>query len=378
CCRSKLRRSWPHAMIQFVRITSATQDQQERNRAMKTPMKLLVLVSMIVTGNLVLANDDVEVIATIEGNKGPGFRPAANVMGGVGPKHVVDFTISGFTVHDKGNGAVLRHWTQREFWRRVEPANTLIPQADANDPWMVYDSLSDRWFAVAAGTHPGDSFLAVSASSDPTQTWRGTQLPLPKIDPGLKIGVDKHGVYISCANGLQDPTKALDLYVIPKADAIAASGPVLTRAQNLSGLIYSAVPAVDLDPSKASDSPAVLINNEFGGPTCGKLFLYRVTWKDSKATISEAKTIRLSRDYATPRMHGVQPEGGVKLVQAGGRRNQCAFVRGGSVFSCNGAQRTADSRPGILWYKVRIKDGALLQEGFIDSPNCDYLYPSLA
>jgi hypothetical protein len=339
---------------------------------------ILGLIAITQSGSFALTKVAVEVITYFEGTKGPGFKPAANVMGGVGPKHVVDFTIGGFTVHDKATGKVLRHWTQREFWSRVEPAKTLIPEKDANDPWMVYDSISERWFAVVAGTHPGVSFLAVSSSSDPLQTWRGTQLPLPKIDPGLKIGVDKNGVYITCANGSPDPTKALDLYVIPRADAIAPNGPVLVRARTFAGLIYSAVPAVDLDPSKSSDSPAVLINNEFGGPTCGKLFLYRVTWKDSKATISEPKTIRLSREYATPRMHGVQPKGGVKLVQAGGRRNQCAFVHGGSVFSCNGAQRTADSRPGILWYEVRIKDGALLQEGFIDSPDCDYLYPSLA
>src|SRR5262245_15240157 len=273
---------------------------------------------MALAGNFVLAADDVEVISKFEGNKGPGFKPAANVMGGVGPKHVVDFTISGFTIHDKMTGKVLRHWTQREFWSRVEPAKTLNPQADANDPWMVYDSISDRWFAVVAGTHPGDSFLAVSTSSDPMQTWRGTQLPLPKIDPGLKIGVDKHGVYISCANGSPDPAKALDLYVIPKADAVAQDGPVLANAQPLSGLIYSAVPAVDLDSSKAGNAPAVLLNNEFGGPTCNKLFLYRVTWNGNKAAISEAQIIPLSRAYSTPRMQGVQPEGGVKLVQAGG------------------------------------------------------------
>src|SRR5262245_59908491 len=315
------------AVAGAIRTSRGRKTVKKGIKVVKSLMTLVFLLSMTVAGNFVLADDDVEVISTFEGNKGPGFKPAANVMGGVGPKHVVDFTISGFTVHDKATGAVLRHWTQREFWSRVEPANSLVPQADANDPWMMYDSLSDRWLAVAAGTHPGDSFLAVSSSSDPTQDWRGTQLPLPKIDPGLKIGVDKNGVYISCANGSPDPTKALDLYVIPKADVIAQKGPVLVRAQTLSGLIYSAVPAVDLDPSKSSDSPAVLINNEFGGPTCGKLFLYRVTWKDSKATISEAKTIRLSREYATPRMHGIQPENGVKLVQAGGRRNQCAFVQ---------------------------------------------------
>jgi hypothetical protein len=77
-------------------------------------------------------------------------------------------------------------------------------------------------------------------------------------------------------------------------------------------------------------------------------------------------------------MEGIQPEGGVRLVQSGGRRNNCAFARGGSVFGCNGAQRKADSRPGILWYEVRIRDGVVLQEGLVDDPDCDYLYPSMA
>jgi len=344
----------------------------------KTFKVILAVMAMIATGTVAQADDHLEVITAFEGNRGPGFKPAANVMGGVGPRHVVDFTIGGFTVHDKTTGAVIRHLTQHEFWSQVEPAKTLKPQADANDPWMVYDSLSNRWLAAAAGVHPGDSFLAVSVSSDPTQGWKGVELPLPKIDPGLKIGVDQHGVYISCANGSPDPMQGLDLYVIPKADVIAADGPSLTNAQMFTKLVYAAVPAVDLDPTKANHAPAILINNEFGGLTCSRLFLYRITWNGLKATISDAQPIPLSRPYATPRMQGKQPQGGIQLVQAGGRRNYSAFVHKGSVFSCNGAQRTADSRPGILWYEVRISDGALLQEGFVDSPDCDYLYPSLA
>ncbi len=108
------------------------------------------------------------------------------------------------------------------------------------------------------------------------------------------------------------------------------------------------------------------------------MYLYRINWTGTRADISKAQTIPLSRAYAVPRMEGLQPDGGVKLLQAGGRRNNCAFVHNGSVFSCNGAQRKADSRPGILWYEVRIEDGALLQEGFVDSADCDYLYPSIA
>jgi len=344
---------------------------------MKLP--IVVLGLLVAVGICCAAHGaDLEIVSTFEGNRGPGWKSAANVMGGVGPKHVVDFTIGGFTVHDKATGKVLRHLTQREFWQQVEPAGSLVPVKDANDPWMVLDPLSERWFGTIAGTDPGDCFLAVSTSANPMQPWKGTKLPLPPHDPGMKIGVDRNALYISCANGSANPAEALDLYVLPKADAIAPGGPVLTHAQNLTKLIYAAFPAVNVEAEQPANSPAVLLNNEFGGPTCSKLYLYRITWAGPRATISDAQTIPLSKAYAVPRMEGLQPDGGVKLVQAGGRRNNCACVHGGSVFSCNGAQRTADSRPGILWYEVRIRDGVLLQEGFVDSPDCDYLYPSLA
>ena len=87
---------------------------------------------------------DVEVVCAFEGNRGPGWKAAANVMGAVGPRHVVDFTEGGFTVHDKATGKVRRHLSQHEFWSQVEPAGSVVPQKDANDPWMVYPSGSFR------------------------------------------------------------------------------------------------------------------------------------------------------------------------------------------------------------------------------------------
>jgi hypothetical protein len=78
-------------------------------------------------------------------------------------------------------------------------------------------------------------------------------------------------------------------------------------------------------------------------------------------------------------MEAFQPPPGPKLrAGGGGRRIDSAIVRNGSVFGCNGAKRTPESRPGILWYEVRIKDGALVQEGFVDSPDRDFIFPSVA
>ena len=160
---------------------------------MKRSIVLRGLLAVASTSVLARAAD-VQVVWSFEGNKGPGWKAAANVMGAVGPSHVVDFTEGGFTVHDKATGKVLRHFSQHEFWSQVEPAGSIVPQKDANDPWMVYDPLSQRWFATSAGTSPGVPFLAVSVSSDPTRSWKGVKLPLPQIDPGMKIGVDKKGL----------------------------------------------------------------------------------------------------------------------------------------------------------------------------------------
>src|SRR5262249_8177666 len=61
-----------------------------------------------------------------------------------------------------------------------------------------------------------------------------------------------------------------------------------------------------------------------------------------------------------------------------GRRTLCVYQHGGSLFTCNEAKRTIDSLWGLFGCEIRAKDGALLQEGFVDAPDCDYLVPSLA
>jgi hypothetical protein len=133
---------------------------------------------------------------------------------------------------------------------------------------------------------------------------------------------------------------------------------------------------------KAPDEPAVLLHREFGN-TAGKLYMYKITWSGRKASISKVQSIPLSKTYQSPneaskQFQAVQPAPGLKLRADEGRRTLSVFAHGGSVFGCNAAKRTVDARCGILWYEVRVRDGALLQEGFVDSPDCDYLVPALA
>lgn len=324
------------------------------------------------------------IVKTFPADFGPSHKDHPDEAGAVGPDHVVDFDDVNFVVHDKATGRVLVKKTQEKFWAEVEPANTLI--LDPNDPRILFDPLSNRWFAVntgkIAGTRTANGYLAVSTSSDPTKPWKGVKLPMPPQDLGFKLGVDKNGLYACYINQTGNVSTMHDCIAIPKADAIAPGGPDLSHLNTFHNLQIESFPATDLNPNKAPTDPEVLLNKEFGN-NAGKLYFYKITWAGTKASISDVQTIPLGKIFVTPngaslQNQALQPAPGGKLRADEGRRTICVFAHGGSVFGCNEAKRTVDSRPGILWYEVRVKDGALLQEGFVDDPDHDYLCPSLA
>ena len=320
------------------------------------------------------------VLTTFPGDSGPGPKDNPDNTGAVGPNHVVDFTNMNVAVHDKKRGQVIEQMTQSEFWKRVKPGFNL-PRL--NDPRLLYDPLSRRWFGVIAELKGASSgYLAVSESSDPTKGWNGVKLPMVPTDVGMKLGLDKNGLYITFIVMTGDTHTMHSCYAIPKADAIAPGGPSLAHLQTFPNLEIDSFPATDLDPNKPADEPAILLNREFGN-SFSKMYLYRITWAGQSASISKAQTIPLSKTYVTPngaslQNQATQPAPGGKLRADEARRTTCVYAQGGRVFSCNEAKRTSRSRCGVFWCEIRAKDGMLVQEGFVDDPDRDYLVPSLA
>jgi hypothetical protein len=341
----------------------------------------LALVALLLAPMPAVRAADVTIVRSFPADKGPGYRkPAPDAAGAVGPHHAVVLDDRAFVVVDKATGKVVKDLTQHDFWLGVQPVHTLDLQA--NDPRILYDPLSGRWVAWVQGVGPMNGYLAVSATSDPTGPWKGVKFPIPPHNYGAKAGLDKNGFYLTLHNGNNDTHKAHTCYAIPKADLIAPNGPDLSHMQAFPNLEIESFPATDLDPDKAPDAPEVLLNKEFGN-VAGKLFMYKITWSGTKASISDVQTIPLSKTYSTPNAsveegRAVQPAPGGKLRADEPRRTDCVFAHGGSIFGCNGAKRGLETRPGILWYEVRVSDGALLQEGLVDDPTCDYLNPSLA
>ncbi|HVX14745.1 MAG TPA: hypothetical protein VHC22_26385 [Pirellulales bacterium] len=346
-------------------------------------MKLAVLALSAVLFPLMpsVRAAEVAVVKSFPADKGPGYRkPAPDAAGAVGPHHAVVLDDRAFVVLEKATGKVVKDVTQHDFWLGVDPVGTL--DLHANDPRILYDPLSGRWIAWVQGIDPMNGYLAVSATSDPAGQWKGVKFPTPPHNYGAKAGLDKNGLYLTLHNGHDSLHKAHTCYAIPKADLIAANGPDLSHLQAFADLEIESFPAMDLDPDKAPDAPEVLLNKEFGN-VADKLHMYKITWSGTRASIYAVQTIPLSTTYQTPSASieaskAVQPAPGGKLRADEPRRTDCVFAHGGSVFGCNGAKRSLETRPGILWYEVRVSDGALLQEGLVDDSTCDYLNPSLA
>src|SRR5579863_360029 len=332
-------------------------------------MRAAFSVALLLLLTPALCATDVTIVRNFPADKGPGFRkPAPDVAAVVGPQHAATLDDRAFVVVEKATGKVVKDLTQHEFWLSVQPQNTLDLQA--NDPRILYDPISGRWIAWVQGIDPMHGYLAVSTTADPTGTWKGLKFPIPPHNFGAKAGLDKNGFYLTLHNGNNDTHKAHTCYAIPKADLIAPSGPDLSHMQVFADLEIECFPAMDLNPDKAPDAPQVLLNKEFGN-VAGKLYLYKITWSGTKASISDVQTILLSKTYSTPNASveegkAIQPAPGVKLRADEPRRTDCVFAHRGSVFGCNGAKHSLETRPGILWYEVRVSDGALLQEGLVD------------
>ena len=339
----------------------------------------LFFVCLSLMPAVVLAQE-VTVLRSFPGDSGPGPKDNPDNTGGVGPSHVVDCTDVNIVIHDKQTGEVMKRMTQTEFWKNAQPGFTL---PTLNDPRMTYDPLARRWYTVVqAQSGSPHGFLAVAASLDPTQGWKGVKLPMAPANLGMKLGFDKYGVYITFIMMTGDTHTMHGCFAIPKADAIAAGGPDLAHLQSFSNLEIESFPATDIDPNKSTNAPEIILNREFGN-SFSKMYMYKLTWSGTTATISKAQTIRLSRTYESPngaslRNQAVQPAPGARLRADEARRTTCVYAHGGSIFSCNSAKQTVTSRCGVFWCEIRASDGALLQEGFVDAPDRDYLAPSLA
>ncbi len=105
-----------------------------------------------------------------------------DTMGAVGPRHVVQLINGEFVVFDKTTGAQVERRPLDSFW--TTRAGLAIVNNGRFDPRIVYDPVSERWFALSIhGVIDADNnnvneaannfFVARTDTDDPTGDWDG-------------------------------------------------------------------------------------------------------------------------------------------------------------------------------------------------------------
>ncbi|MCY2934306.1 MAG: hypothetical protein NT172_09125, partial [Planctomycetota bacterium] len=98
-----------------------------------------------------------------------------DTMGSIGPNHYAQFLNGSFNVYNRTTGANLVSKTDTAFWQGVTGISYFDYAPGLGDPRIIYDSLSDRWFALQININfSGNKVLvARSNTNDPTGGWKG-------------------------------------------------------------------------------------------------------------------------------------------------------------------------------------------------------------
>ena len=129
----------------------------------------------------------------------------ADGNGAIGPNHFVEFINGRFSVYSKTTGVRVKTSDDVTFWSRA--GVTIAANFGISDPRVIYDVYSSRWFACMVDfnrSSPGSAnhfLVAVSATSDPTGTWRGLSFSPDTATSFFAdfptLGLDANGLYIS-------------------------------------------------------------------------------------------------------------------------------------------------------------------------------------
>ena len=313
--------------------------------------------------------------------------------GAVGPAHFVELINGRFAVFDKATGSPVQSFTDVTFWSR---AGVTIPARWAvTDPRLVYDPVSQRWFAVqidfdTLGMINSNHFLlAISSTADPAGTWTGMAITA---DPTLSttadfptLGVDSNGVYL--AGSMFDTGGNLvssALISIPKTNLLAANPSVagMTRFANLSlaerGIILQ--PAVALDGSGGANILSTaslgvdLTTGNFVTNTTLVTFAVQNAADQNGATLGSSSVLTVP-EYTAP-LDPPQPDGTTNLADGDARFSAAVYRVGAVLYAVHNTE--VDGRAALRWYRIAADTSAVLESGTISDPVLDLFYPSIA
>src|SRR5581483_2342203 len=163
------------------------------------------------------------------------WRPSDMGMA-IGPSHIVQIVNGSYGVFDR-SGSPLAISDINSFWQSAGIANPVNPGEIVFDPRVVFDPVSQRFFATGDTFGNGTSnqvYLAVSNTSNPLDGWRAVAFTAGAgFASGFAdfptLGFDRNGVYIGTDNfDNESAARSISIFSIPKADLLSTT-PSLSR-----------------------------------------------------------------------------------------------------------------------------------------------------
>jgi hypothetical protein len=317
-------------------------------------------------------------------------------MGAIGPNHYVEFINGVFAIYNKSTGTLITgsKVSDSTFWKSTVGISNTFTDPGLSDPRIIYDPASQRWFALEIniastlnGTNNNSVLLGISATSDPTGTWKGVTF---LADSGFgdfpTLGLDANAVYIG-TNDFSDntPTGSLtgvSLFSIPKTDLTASTPTLADMTPNRD--ISIPIPPPNPPPQVGF---ALQGATDFGSSTHGTIIAidaylsstidrYTVTNPGLPgASLSGPTQISVATTSPTPAAQ--QPDGQTPDLDTGGTRFSSSVYQVGNLLYM--AHTTGfNGRSAIRWTILNETTNAVVTEGTISDPNFDFFYPSIA
>jgi hypothetical protein len=325
---------------------------------------------------------------------GEGFIPP-DQGSAVGPNSYLEMVNLTYAIYNKNGTTAVAPTTLNTFY-----ANAGVSGLGNNlsDPRVVYDQVSQRWFAAAITTNSNSNniVLAVSQTSDPAGAWKATQFRANTILNNFAdyptIAVDKNGFYIASNNFLNGSTfDGVALTSIPKADLLNAGGPIVTNRTHtesvgpttlpgLSPFTLAPVTTFDTRNNGVANYGTVIATDGFTPATV--LHRYNVLNPETNASVLTPDTpITVPQYWNNQNAH--QPNG-TQTLNGGDFRigSNNVYEVGGKIWGAQSILPSAATGSGaydaIRWYEIDEATNTLLQSGTIKDPHHDYIYPSIA
>ena len=325
-----------------------------------------------------------------------GLPPDSN--GSIGPNHFVEFINGEFAVYKKTNGLNIKRIADLTFWSH---AGLFIgPNTAVTDPRVVYDPLCQRWFATMVDadasvadptTRANDFLFAVSATSDPTGTWRGF---LFQADPDNgyfadfpTLGMDSNAVYISGDFFSSNSPVGPGLLSIPKADLLL--NPPSIDNRTWFGVMDYAVRGQVLQPVMCFDGTSsgnIVAAGNAGMDSIPYSNLVCFAVQNSattNATLTDPVNLNVlpyevpyNSDMDTPLFTVTQPDDTAQLEANDARFSARVYGAGGVLYAVHNPE--LDGHIAIRWYRINAANRALLESGTLADPNQDLFFPAIA